>query len=82
MNVRSLLILIAFTVEIFVLGLVFHEGRTDPDLQHETDIRLTYKRYKELYPTSKVGYAEYKKLQTKQAYRRSVSSRKIKRMVR
>ena len=82
MNVRSLLILIALTVEIFFLGLVFQGGRTDPDLQHETDIRLTYKRYTELYPTSKVSYAEYKKLQTKQAYKRSVSSRKIKRMVR
>lgn len=82
MNVRWLLILIALTVEIFFLGLVFQGGRTDPDLQHETDIRLTYKRYTELYPTSNVSYAEYKKLQTKQAYKRSVSSRKIKRMVR
>jgi hypothetical protein len=82
MNVRRIVIVIALTVEIFVLGIVFREGRTDPNLRHETDIRLTYKRYMELYPTSKVSYAEYKKLQTKQAFRRSVSSRKIKRMVR
>lgn len=82
MNVRRIVILIALTVEIFILGIVFQEGRTDPNLKHETDIRLTYKRYKELYPTSTISYAEYKKLQTRQAFKKSVSSRKIKRMVR
>jgi hypothetical protein len=50
--------------------------------QHETDLRLTYKRYKELYPNSVISYAEYKKLQTQKAYKKAVSSMKIKRMVR
>lgn len=48
----------------------------------ETDIRLTYKRYKEIYPFSKITYREYKELQKKKAFRRAVSSQKIKRMIR
>lgn len=48
----------------------------------ETDLRLTYKRFKELYPHSKITYQEYKRLQAEKAYKRAVSSQKIKRMVR
>ncbi len=48
----------------------------------ETDLRLTYKRFKELYPHSQMTYEEYKKLQAQKAYKRAVSSQKIKRMVR
>ena len=48
----------------------------------ETDLRLTYKRFKELYPYSKITYREYKELQKEKAYKRAVSSQKIKRMVR
>ena len=55
-----------------------HDSRT----QHELDIRLTYKRYKELYPNSPISYEKYKEMQKKQAFRRSISSRKLKRMVR
>jgi hypothetical protein len=50
--------------------------------QHETDIRLTYKRYKELYPNATITYPEYKELQKNKAFKKSVSSRKLKRMVR
>ncbi|NIV43656.1 hypothetical protein GWN49_02000, partial [Candidatus Bathyarchaeota archaeon] len=50
--------------------------------QMETDIRLTYKRFKELYPHSQITYAEYKKLQAEKAFKRAVSSQKTKRMVR
>ena len=50
--------------------------------QMETDIRLTYKRFKELYPHSQITYQEYKKLQAEKAFKRAVSSQKIKRMVR
>lgn len=48
----------------------------------ETDLRLTYKRFKELYPHSEITYQEYKKLQAQKAFKRAVSSEKIKRMVR
>ncbi len=57
-------------------------GRGEFGGQMETDIRLTYKRFKELYPHSQVTYAEYKKLQAEKAFKRAVSSQKTKRMVR
>ena len=50
--------------------------------QMETDLRLTYKRFKELYPHSEITYQEYKRLQKEKAFKRAVSSQKIKRMVR
>ncbi len=51
-------------------------------LQRDTDLRLTYKRYMEIYPSARISYEEYKRLQTQKAYRKAVSSTKIKRMVR
>jgi hypothetical protein len=48
----------------------------------ETDLRLTYKRFRELYPHSKIAYREYKELQARKAFKRAVSSQDIKRMVR
>jgi hypothetical protein len=50
--------------------------------QMELDMRLPYKRFKQLYPYSKMTYQEYKQLQMKSAFRRAVSSEKNKRMVR
>jgi len=50
--------------------------------QLETDLRLTYKRYREIYPNSTLDYSEYKRLQARKAYKRAVSPTKIKRMVR
>jgi len=51
-------------------------------LQKEVDLRLTYKRYLELYPTPNLTYEGYKKMQAARAYKKAVSSTKIKRMVR
>ena len=51
-------------------------------LQREVDLRLTYKRYMQLYPGTRMSYEDYKKLQMRSAYRKAVSSTKIKRMVR
>jgi hypothetical protein len=50
--------------------------------QMELDLRLPYRRFKQLYPDSKLTYEEYKKLQMKTAFRRSMSSQDNKRMVR
>ena len=57
-------------------------GRMQTREYAETDLRLTYKRFKELYPFSQITYQEYKQLQARKAFRRAVSSEKIKRMVR
>jgi hypothetical protein len=50
--------------------------------QMELDLRLPYRRFKELYPSSRLTYEEYKKLQMQRAFRRSMSSQDNKRMVR
>jgi len=51
-------------------------------LQREVNLRLTYKRYMEIYPGTRINYEEYKRMQAARAYRKAVSSTKIKRMVR
>ena len=75
------LVLIA---EILVIILWKYEGirRARKTTQYETDLRLTYKRYKELYLNSTLSYREYKQLQARKAYKKAVSSMKITRMVR
>lgn len=50
--------------------------------QMELDIRLPYRRFRQLYPNSKLTYREYKQLQMSRAFRRSMSSQENKRMVR
>lgn len=50
--------------------------------QMELDMRLPYKRFKQLYPESKWTYKEYKRMQMQTAFRRSYSSQDNKRMVR
>mgnify|MGYP001056874456 CR=1 FL=1 len=57
-------------------------SRTLDHEQMDVDLRLTYKRFKELYPFSEITYQEYKKLQMERAFKRAVSSEKNKRMVR
>lgn len=50
--------------------------------QMDLDMRLPYKRFKQLYPENKWTYKEYKKMQMQTAFRRSYSSQDNKRMVR
>ena len=50
--------------------------------QMELDLRLPYRRFRQLYPSSKITYKEYKALQMRSAFRRSMSSQDNKRMVR
>ena len=81
-------IFILITMVIVILAFIpwiFKRGRKIPGeqvQQRETDLRLTYKRFMELYPYSKITYEEYKQMQAKHAYKKAVSSLKIKRMVR
>jgi len=51
-------------------------------LQKELDLRLTYKRYLQIYPSANITYEDYKRMQVAHAYKKAVSSTKIKRMVR
>jgi hypothetical protein len=50
--------------------------------QLELDMRLPYKRFKQLYPENRWTYQEYKRMQMQTAFRRSYSSQDNKRMVR
>ena len=50
--------------------------------QMELDLRLPYRRFRQLYPHSNLTYEAYKKLQMQRAFRRSMSSEDNKRMVR
>jgi len=48
----------------------------------EFDLRLPYKRFKELYPWSNITYEKYTKLQAQRAFKKTRSSNSNKRMVR
>jgi hypothetical protein len=48
----------------------------------EFDLRLPYKRFKELHPRSNITYEEHKKLQAQRAFKKTRSSNNNKRMVR
>jgi hypothetical protein len=77
-------ILFSFALVLIAKAIDTRGGRYSPradSLQREVDLRLTYKRYMELYP-SNMSYEAYKKLQVQRAYRKAVSSTRIKRMVR
>lgn len=50
--------------------------------QMELDMRLPYRRFKKLYPRSNLTYQQYKDLQVRKAFRRSMSSQDNQRMVR
>jgi hypothetical protein len=50
--------------------------------QMELDMRLPFKRFKQLYPETRWTYPEYKRMQMLTAFRRSYSSQNNKRMVR
>jgi len=79
---ETIYIFIVVVVAILVLWWLLRR-RSEPKVRYyETDLRLTYKRFMELYPNSEISYMEYKKLQAKKAYKRAVSPKKIKRMVR
>lgn len=83
MILTILLLLLTVEVVLIVIWLVAHERGTTQwsGLQQEVDLRLTYKRYKEMYP-SNITYDDYKRMQSQRAYKKAVSSTKIKRMVR
>jgi len=79
---ETIYIFIVVAVAILVLWWLLRR-RSEPKVRYyETDLRLTYKRFMELYPNSEISYREYKKLQRKKAYKRAVSPKKIRRMVR
>lgn len=82
MVLRDILFALLIVEVTIVILLKFRRKMTGKGRAHETNLRLTYKRYRELYPSSTITYSKYKKLQTRSAYKKAVSSMKIERMVR
>jgi len=83
--IQTILWLIFIGILVWILLLVIAAWIGSPKsytLQREVDLRLTYKRYMQMYPRYTMSYPEYKRMQTERAYKRAVSSTKIKRMVR
>lgn len=83
--ILTILWLIFIGILVWLLLLFIAAWRGSPKSytsQREVDLRLTYKRYMEIYPSSRMTYAQYKRMQMESAYRKAVSSTKIKRMVR
>ena len=86
--IETIVWLIFAGILIWIVLLVVAALRSSPRtahvtaLQREVDLRLTYKRYMQIYPSARMSYEDYKKLQTQRAYKKAVSSTKIKRMVR
>ena len=79
-----IIIVVAILAVIFISKLLFFSGSkesSDWD-DEEVDIRLPYRRFKELYPESNMNYAEYKEYQKKNAFKKARPSEEIKRLVR
>ena len=82
MALRDILLALLIVELTIVILWTFRRTMAGRGRARETDLRLTYKRYMELYPNSTLTYSEYKKLQARSAYKKAVSSMKIERMVR
>lgn len=69
------------TFVIIIIGSHFASG-ISRKTQHEADIRLPYKKYRELYPRTTFTYEQYKEMQARDAFNVSIPSKKLIRMVR
>jgi len=82
MVLRDILFVLLIVEITIVILLKFRRKMTSKGGARETNLRLTYKRYREIYPNSTISYPEYKKLQARKAYKKAVSAMKLERMVR
>ncbi len=83
-EVRASILYVAVPILILEIILIASASRPRSRLkqQHEGDIRLPYKRYKKLYPNTRMSYDDYKEMQTRDSYKRSINSKELRRMVR
>ena len=83
--ITTILLLILVGVLVWILAMFIAAWIGSPKsytLQRDVDLRLTYKRYMQIYPSARISYDQYKSLQVQRAYKKAVSSTRIKRMVR
>ena len=82
-EVRASILYVAVPILILEIILIASALRPRSRLtqQHEGDIRLPYKRYKQLYPNTRMSYDDYKEMQTRDSYKHAINSKKLTRMV-
>lgn len=82
MNVTSIVLAALFIMALALLASLAAAQKMSPAIQYESNIRLPYKKFKELYPENPMAYRQYKEMQARQAFKTSIPSKKLKRMVR
>ena len=82
MNVTSIALAALFIMALALLASLAAAQKMSPAIQYESNIRLPYKKFKELYPENPMAYRQYKEMQARQAFKTSIPSKKLKRMVR
>jgi hypothetical protein len=81
-NVTSIVLAALFIMALALLASLAAAQKMSPAIQYESNIRLPYKKFKELYPENPMAYRQYKEMQARQAFKTSIPSKKLKRMVR
>jgi hypothetical protein len=87
------ILVISFATVVIIIAVLRNNANREHRVKHryvsgqfseqmEIDMRLPYRRFRELYPTTRWTYEEYKRMQMQTAFRRSHSSQDNKRMVR
>jgi len=87
------ILIISFATVVIIIAVLSNNADPEHRVKHryvsgqfseqmEIDMRLPYRRFRELYPTTRWTYEEYKRMQMQTAFRRSHSSQDNKRMVR
>jgi len=81
-NTASIVLGVLLILELVLLASQAGTHRESPTIMYEANIRLPYKKFKEIYPESPMAYSQYKEMQARQAFKSSIPSKKLKRMVR
>lgn len=69
-------------IELAVISYMMSSEKLNPEIVYQSNIRLPFKKFQEIYPESRIQYSQYKEMQSRQAFKVSIPSRKLKRMVR
>ncbi|MGW8180463.1 MAG: hypothetical protein ACWGQW_17140 [bacterium] len=69
-------------LELAVISYMMGSEKLNPEITYQSNIRLPYKKFQEIYPDNRIMYPQYKEMQTRQAFKVSIPSKKLKRMVR
>ena len=69
-------------IELAIIGYMRGSEKLNPQITYQSNIRLPYKKFQEIYPDNRIMYPQYKAMQSREAFKVSIPSKKLKRMVR